>query len=124
MWSRWTVIPYLLTADFVNTGVSAFFAFSGRVLYPYYADAPRILPLFAPDDQIAGGAFMWVAGSLPYLVLPSSLSFIWLARVTAGYATALCNAPYRYEVLEGRSGMGELVHSCATSGLQFAAGGV
>jgi len=52
----------------VNTGVSAFFAFSGRVLYPYYADAPRILPLSVPDDQIAGGAFMWVAGSLPYLV--------------------------------------------------------
>ena len=68
VWSRWAVIPYLLTADFVNTGVSAFFAFSGRVLYPYYADAPRILPLSAPDDQIAGGAFMWVAGSLLYLV--------------------------------------------------------
>ena len=68
VWSRWAVIPYLLTADFVNTGVSAFFAFSGRVLYPYYADAPRVLSLSALGDQIAAGAFMWVVGSLLYLV--------------------------------------------------------
>lgn len=67
-WSRWLVIPYLLTADFVNTAVSAFFTFSGRLLYPYYADAPRVLPLSPLNDQIAAGAFMWVAGSLLYLV--------------------------------------------------------
>ncbi len=46
IFSRWKVIPYLLTADFVNTGLSAFLAFSGRVFYPSYADRPsRFLPL-------------------------------------------------------------------------------
>lgn len=66
--SRWAVIPYLLSADIVNTVLSAFFAFSGRLLYPSYAGAPRVLPLSPLNDQIAAGAFMWVAGSLLYLV--------------------------------------------------------
>jgi cytochrome c oxidase assembly factor CtaG len=66
--SRWKTIPYLLTADFVNTGLCAFFAFSGRVLYPVYASAPRLFSLSALDDQVAAGAFMWVFGSLLYLI--------------------------------------------------------
>jgi putative membrane protein len=68
IFSRWKVVPYLLTADFVNTGLSAFLAFSGRVFYPSYADAPRVLSLSPLNDQIAAGAFMWVFGSLIYLV--------------------------------------------------------
>jgi putative membrane protein len=64
----WKIIPYLLTADFVNTALSAFFAFSGRVLYPSYNDTPRVLSLSPINDQIAAGAFMWVFGSLIYLV--------------------------------------------------------
>lgn len=68
IWSRWKVIPYLLTADFVNTGLCAFFAFSGRVLYPSYSDAPRVFSLSPMNDQIAAGAFMWVFGSLLYLI--------------------------------------------------------
>jgi cytochrome c oxidase assembly factor CtaG len=68
VWSRWAVIPYLLTADFVNTGLSAFFAFSGRVLYPSYASQPHAGSISPLDDQVAAGAFMWVVGSLLYLV--------------------------------------------------------
>jgi len=68
IFSRWKVIPYLLTADFVNTGLSAFLAFSGRVFYPSYAGAPRVFSLSSINDQIAAGAFMWVFGSLIYLV--------------------------------------------------------
>jgi putative membrane protein len=68
IFSRWKVIPYLLLADFVNTGLSAFLAFSGRVFYPSYADAPRVSSLSPINDQIAAGAFMWVFGSLLYLI--------------------------------------------------------
>jgi putative membrane protein len=68
IFSRWKVIPYLLTADFVNTGLSAFLAFSGRVFYPSYAGAPRVFSVSPINDQIAAGAFMWVFGSLIYLV--------------------------------------------------------
>jgi cytochrome c oxidase assembly factor CtaG len=55
--SRWVLIPYLLLADVVNTGVSAFLCFAGRLLYPSYALV-----------QVAAGAFMWVCGSVVYLV--------------------------------------------------------
>jgi putative membrane protein len=65
---RWKLIPYLLLADFVNTGLSAFLAFSGRVFYPSYAAAPRVSSLSPINDQIAAGAFMWVFGSLLYLI--------------------------------------------------------
>jgi putative membrane protein len=72
---RWKVIPYLLTADFVNTGLSAFLAFSSRVFYPTYADAPRVSSLSPLNDQIAAGAFMWVIGSLIYLIPTVAIIF-------------------------------------------------
>jgi cytochrome c oxidase assembly factor CtaG len=75
IFSRWKVIPYLVTADFVNTGLSAFLAFSGRVFYPSYAFAPRVSSLTPINDQIAAGAFMWVVGSFIYLVPTVAIVF-------------------------------------------------
>lgn len=66
--SRWMLIPYLLLADVVNTGVSAFLCFSGRLLYPSYGEIPRAFGLSALNDQVAAGAFMWVFGSMVYLI--------------------------------------------------------
>jgi len=66
--SRWLLLPYLLAADLVNTGLSAFLCFSGRLLYPSYGAVPRLLGLSALNDQIAAGAFMWVAGSTVFLI--------------------------------------------------------
>jgi cytochrome c oxidase assembly factor CtaG len=66
--SRWVLIPYLLLADIVNTGVSAFLCFAGRVLYPSYDAVVRPLGLSALNDQVAAGAFMWVCGSTVYLI--------------------------------------------------------
>ena len=65
---RWFVVPYLLLADLVNTGVSAFLCFSGRLLYPSYGEIPRPFGLSALNDQIAAGAFMWVCGSTVFLL--------------------------------------------------------
>ena len=67
-WSRWILLPYLLLADLVNTGLSAFLCFSGRLLYPSYAQVPRLLGLSALNDQVAAGAFMWVMGSTVFLI--------------------------------------------------------
>ncbi len=66
--SRWMMILYLLLADVVNTGVSAFLCFSGRLLYPSYGGVPRPFGLSALNDQVAAGAFMWVCGSMVYLI--------------------------------------------------------
>jgi putative membrane protein len=67
-YSRWIIVPYLLLADLVNTGLSAFLCFSGRLLYPSYGEIDRPFGLSALNDQAAAGAFMWVFGSLVFLI--------------------------------------------------------
>lgn len=82
-WPRWTVIPYLLAADLVNTILSATLAFSGKVLYPSYALAPRIYPSLDPlKDQIAAGAEMWVMNSMVMLI-PAVILIVHLLRPRA-----------------------------------------
>jgi putative membrane protein len=65
---RWMLLPYLMLADIVNTGLSAMLCFSGRLLYPSYAAVPRPFGLSALNDQIAAGAEMWVLCSTVYLI--------------------------------------------------------
>ena len=65
---RWMILPYLVLADFQNTGLSAFLIFYERVVYPTYAVVPRITDLTPLADQAAAGAIMWVAGSVCFLV--------------------------------------------------------
>mgnify|MGYP001546642265 CR=1 FL=1 len=64
---EWSMIPYLLLADVINTALSAFLIFSDRLLYPSYA-AARLLGVSPREDQAIAGAIMWVPGSLIYLV--------------------------------------------------------
>jgi cytochrome c oxidase assembly factor CtaG/ferredoxin len=78
-WPQWAFIPYLLFADFVNTGLSAFFVFSGKLLYPTYG-LVRASNLSATDDQTLAGLIMWVPGSLVYLIP----AFLLAMRVFAG----------------------------------------
>jgi putative membrane protein len=67
-WPRWAMVPYLLLADLQNTALSAILTFSDRVIYPSYGKAPRLFQLSALEDQVAAGAFMWVAGSLAFIL--------------------------------------------------------
>jgi cytochrome c oxidase assembly factor CtaG len=67
-WPRWAMVPYLLLADLQNTALSAILAFSDRVLYPSYSKAPQLFPLSPLEDQVAAGAFMWVVGSLAFIL--------------------------------------------------------
>jgi cytochrome c oxidase assembly factor CtaG len=67
-WPRWSVPLYLLLADLVNSALSAFLAFSDRVLYPWYAGMPRLGGISAQSDQVAAGVSMWVIGSFAFLI--------------------------------------------------------
>ena len=82
MGSPWVLIPYLASADLVNTGLSAFLCFSGRVVYPSYAEAQRPILLSALNDQIAAVAFMWVFGSLVFLIPVAAIIVGWLSPRT------------------------------------------
>ena len=67
-WPRWMMIPYLVTADIVNTALSAWLVFSTHVVYRTYELAPRLGGISALDDQSTAGAIMWVPGSIAYLI--------------------------------------------------------
>lgn len=66
-WSRWWMLPYLLSADLVNTALAAWLTFSHRVVYQSYAESPRRFAISPLNDQAAAGALMWVVGSIFYL---------------------------------------------------------
>jgi cytochrome c oxidase assembly factor CtaG len=66
--SRWALVPYLLIADAENSVLGAFMVFSGRLLYPFYAEVPHITGITPITDQIVAGAIMWVPGSILLLV--------------------------------------------------------
>lgn len=78
--SRWLMLPYLMTADLVNTALAAFLTFSGRVVYPSYAAAPRVFGVSALGDQVAAGALMWVLGSILFLVPMMAITVRLLSR--------------------------------------------
>ena len=65
--SRWLLLPFLLTADLVNTVLSATLSFSGRSIYPAYGQVPRFFGFSVLDDQVAAGALMWIVGSMSFL---------------------------------------------------------
>jgi cytochrome c oxidase assembly factor CtaG len=67
-WSTWLLVPYLLLADVSNTILSAILTFSDRLLYPYYAEVPRVAGLSPLDDQATAGVLMWVPGSFAFLL--------------------------------------------------------
>lgn len=67
-WPRWTVPVYLLLADIVNTIVSAFLVFSGRVLYAPYLTFPRLGSISAANDQVLAGVVMWFIGGFGFVI--------------------------------------------------------
>jgi cytochrome c oxidase assembly factor CtaG len=71
----WGILIYLVGADFVNTGLSAFLAFCGRAVYPYYSDHPNPLGIDPQADQVLGGVVMWVFGSTAFLIPAAVIAF-------------------------------------------------
>jgi len=74
----WGILLYLVSADIVNTLLSAFLAFCGRPVYVYYLNHPNPFQASPVDDQLLGAAIMWVFGSIIFLV-PAMLLTLQLA---------------------------------------------
>jgi cytochrome c oxidase assembly factor CtaG len=64
----WGVLLFLLSADAVNTVLSAFLAFYGRPVYRFYVDQPNSFHVSPLEDQVLGAVIMWVLGSLAFLI--------------------------------------------------------
>ena len=65
---NWGIILYLVSADAVNSMLSAFLAFCDRPVYSYYTANPNPFGIAAQQDQVLGAVIMWVLGSFFYLV--------------------------------------------------------
>jgi len=64
----WGMLLYLLTADFLNTALSAFLAFCDRPVYSYYVRNPNPFHIDPVADQALGAVVMWVLGSVVFLI--------------------------------------------------------
>ena len=76
---NWGILIYLVSADVVNTLLSAFLSFYGRPVYSYYVDHPNPFHISPLEDQVLGAVIMWVIGSLAFL-LPAILIAMRLLR--------------------------------------------
>jgi putative membrane protein len=65
-WPRWAIPVYLFFATLPCDAISAFLAFSDRVVYPAYLAAPRPEGWSAIQDQEVAGAVMWLVVTVVY----------------------------------------------------------
>ena len=72
---RGTRIVFLLVTVPVNVLLSMLIALADQPLYPHYTTVPRLWGLSVLQDQMFGGAIMWVPGSMMYVVAASILLF-------------------------------------------------
>jgi cytochrome c oxidase assembly factor CtaG len=86
-WPSGAMIPYLLTADVLNTVLAAVLTFSDRVLYPLY-EMQRGAEAAALDDQVLAGVIMWVPMSLAYLIPAALLTIRLLSPARRQWANA------------------------------------
>ncbi len=65
---NWGILLYLVSADVVNTMLSAFLAFCDRPVYAFYLNHPNPFQVLPLQDQMLGAVIMWIFGSLAFLI--------------------------------------------------------
>jgi putative membrane protein len=68
---------YLFVMTIPMSVLSVAIVYSGTLLYPAYASAPRVLHLSPMDDQLLGGLVMWIPGGLYFFAVISVIFFKW-----------------------------------------------
>ena len=68
---------YLFLLTIPMSIVAVCIAYSGRVLYPAYAAAPRIWGITPLQDQLLGALIMWIPGGFFFLAIISVVFFKW-----------------------------------------------
>jgi putative membrane protein len=78
--SPWLRMAYVLTQVPPNMAVGVSIAFAGNILYTYYESVPRFWGFTVEQDQMLGGAIMWIQGSEMFI----AAALIILARQFMG----------------------------------------
>jgi cytochrome c oxidase assembly factor CtaG len=81
-WPGWSIPLYLFAATLPCDALSAFLAFSGRVLYPQHVSAPRHFDLAVLQDQECAGALMWLCVTIAYVTPAAVITTRLLSRPT------------------------------------------
>ena len=68
---------YLFLLSIPMSLVAICIGYSGRLLYPSYASAPRILGITPMQDQMLGSLIMWIPGGLFFFAIISVVFFRW-----------------------------------------------
>ena len=68
---------YVFAFGIPTTILSAFLTLSDRLIYPYYALAPRVTWLGPLEDQRLGGLIMWIPGMLIFWAAITAVWFRW-----------------------------------------------
>ncbi|MDA7765739.1 cytochrome c oxidase assembly protein [bacterium] len=77
-WPRIALIPYLVSADLVNTVVSAALAFAEAPVYSWYGKLAAARGIDAVLDQQLAAGLMWVPGNLVYLIPAMVITVRWM----------------------------------------------
>ncbi len=64
----WARMAYLVATIPPNMAIGVAIAFSTEVIYTYYNSVPPIWGLTVLQDQMLGGAIMWIPGSMMFIV--------------------------------------------------------
>jgi putative membrane protein len=75
--SRPLQLLYVFGQTFSGFLVGAFITNTQQVLYPFYAEAPRVWGITPLDDQRIGGLLMWIGGGVFLLLVFSAIFFVW-----------------------------------------------
>jgi cytochrome c oxidase assembly factor CtaG len=67
-WPRWSMPLYLFFGTLPCDALSAFLAFSDRVVYPVYLSGPDRFGLSVLRDQECAGAVMWLCVTIAYVI--------------------------------------------------------
>jgi putative membrane protein len=81
-----TQLLYLFALGLPMSLAGALITLAERVLYPFYAAAPRVWGLTTVADQELGGLLMWVVGTIYLWVAASVVWFRWSVHEESGDA--------------------------------------
>lgn len=71
---------YLFVQSILPSVMASFLTFSDRVIYPYYANAPRVWGISILEDQQIGGLLMKLIGSMILWTVIAIVFFKWYNR--------------------------------------------
>ncbi len=84
-------IFYLFVLPVPQSIFGAILTFSQEPVYQVYADAPRVFPISAADDQQLGGLLMWTPGKVLFWITLAIVFFRWFSQERRDANLALRN---------------------------------